>query len=414
MSDLSGLSFTRPEIQTCPFPAYERLREEAPVFVDPVSGHYIVTRYDDVRKALLNVAQLSNISGLIAPSRKSARQDEVDAVYREKGWMPTETLVTNDPPSHRFYRALVDRVFTYHRVVSMEPYIQQIIDELTLSFAADGEVEFVSRFAVLLPMYVIADQLGVSRDDIALFKHWSDVSIEIASPTSTPEADIEFAHMVTEMQQYFMRVIDGFRTDPRDCMLSNLVNVEVDGRSLDTRELMSIVHNLLVGGNETTTNALGSGMLILAQDPILQDRLRADPEQIPAFVEEVLRLRSPIQGLARKALSDVTIAGVTIPKDAIVILRFGAANRDPRMFADPDTLMIERSNAKAHMAFGSGIHTCIGNLLARTELRMAYGTLLRRFRNLRLADGAASFEQVPTYIAYGLCRLDLRFDEIRS
>lgn len=412
MNDSLNFSIADPAVQKCPFAYNDRLREEAPVYVDPLSGHYVVSRYEDVYRASLDVVNLSNDTGLSVPTRRSMVQEEVDRIYAEKGWLPVNTLVTNDPPDHKFFRSLVDKVFTSKRVAQMEPYIESMIDELIDGFIDDGRVEFVSRFGVPLPMTVIADQLGVPRSDLARFKQWSDASIRIISPTTTLEAEIEFAHLITEMQQYFKRRADDPKMASRDCILRDLINVDVDGRKLATREFMSIMHNLLVAGNETTTNSLSSGLQLMIEHPDVVGKLRADRSLIPAFVEETLRLRSPIQGLARKAKADIRIGEMTIPEGAIVILRYGAANADPAKFACPGQIDLHRPNGRTHVAFGVGIHFCIGHQLARTELRIAFSRLLDRMGSLRYAHGTAeaSCDYQSAYIAFGLSRLEVAFD----
>lgn len=411
MNDSPDFSITDPEVQKCPFAYNDYLREEAPVYRDPVSGHYIVSRYDDVRKASLDVKNLSNKTGMLIPTRISSVQEEVDKIYAEKGWLPIDTLVTNDPPEHKFHRSLVDKVFTPKRVAKMEPYIESMVDELIDGFVGDGQVEFVSRFSVPLPMYVIADQLGVPREDLPRFKQWSEVSISINSPTTPPEAEIEFAHLMTEMQQYFKQRADDPAIAGRDCILNDLLKVDVDGRKLTMREFMSIMHNLLVAGNETTTNAISSGVQLMIEHPEIAQDLRADSTKMPAFVEETLRLRSPIQGLARKATTDITIGGVKIPEGSIVILRYGAANADPEKFSCPTQANLHRPNTRDHLAFGVGPHFCIGHLLARTEMRIAFTRILDRLDNLRFARGTdESCEYLAAYIAYGLSRLEIAFD----
>ena len=413
MTEKSAISLADPAIQRCPFHANKQLREETPVYLDPITGHYVVSRYDDVFEASLDVARLANDTGLSLPTRQSDVQEQVDKIYAEKGWLPINTLVTNDPPDHRFFRSLVDKVFTPRRVAKMEPYIGNMIDELIDGFINDGEVELVSRFAVPLPMTVIADQLGVPRADLALFKKWSDESMKVISPMTTPEAEIAFAHLMTEMQQYFNSKAEDPATMARDCIFRDLLSVDVDGRKLAMREFMSITHNLLVAGNETTTHGIASGVQLMIENPDRVREMREKPETISAFVEETLRLRAPIQGLARKATTDLDIHGTRIPKGAIVILRYGAANLDPEKFERPEEVNLHRTSPKSHLAFGVGPHFCIGHQLARTEMQMAFARILQRMENLRYAEGTASCEYAEMYIAYGLKKLHIAFDRRR-
>ena len=400
------ISFADPAVQRCPFHAYDTLREEAPVYRDPLTGNYVLTRYDDVRKALLNVKALRNRTGLNATRTDPA----ANALYTEKGWLPLDTLVSNDPPEHRIYRTLVDKVFIPARVNALEPRIEEIIAELIDGFIDEDEIDFLDRFAVNLPMFVIAEQLGVDKEHKARFKLWSDVSVEMTSPVLTPERELEIAGLIIEMQQYLAAQIGRVRAAPDNTLISHLANTETDGRLLDTRELLSIFHQLLVAGNETTTTTLASGMKMFIERPELAEAIHADPQLAKPFAEEVLRTLSPVQVLFRKAAADIEIGGVAIPAGAIVEVRSGAANRDPRHYAEPGAIDLARANAQSHLAFGAGPHLCIGNQLARGELRLAFQALTRRLRNFRASRGEDSYRWMTSYIAHGPDRLWMRFD----
>ncbi len=401
------ISFADPDIQRCPFHAYDTLREETPVYRDPVTGNYVLTRYDDVRKALLNVKALRNRTGLT-----STREDPAaKALYAEKGWLPMDTLVSNDPPEHRIYRTLVDKVFIPARVNALEPRIEEIIHELIDGFIDEDEIDFLDRFAVNLPMYVIAEQLGVDKEHKARFKLWSDVSVEMTSPVLTPERELEIAALVIEMQNYLAEQIARVRAKPDETLISHLANTDTQGRLLDTRELLSIIHQLLVAGNETTTTTLASGMKMFIEQPELVEAIHDDPSLAKPFAEEVLRTLSPVQVLFRKAAEDIEIDGVAIPAGSIVEVRYGAANRDPRQYPAPEVLDLKRANAQSHLAFGAGPHLCIGNQLARGELRLAFQALTRRLKNFRASRGEDSYHWMTSYIAHGPDRLWMRFDK---
>jgi cytochrome P450 len=400
------ISFADPAVQRCPFHAYDTLREETPVYRDPLTGNYVLTRYDDVRKALLNVKALRNRTGLNATRTDPA----ANALYAEKGWLPLDTLVSNDPPEHRIYRTLVDKVFIPARVNALEPRIEAIIAELIDGFSDEDEIDFLDRFAVNLPMFVIAEQLGVDKEHKARFKLWSDVSVEMTSPMLTPERELEIAALIVEMQQYLAAQIDRVRATPDATLISHLANTETDGRLLDTRELLSIIHQLLVAGNETTTTTLASGMKMFIEQPELAEAIHADPNLAKPFAEEVLRALSPVQVLFRKAAEDIEIGGVAIPEGAIVEVRYGAANRDPKQYPKPSVIDLQRANAQSHLAFGAGPHLCIGNQLARGELRLAFQALTRRLKNFRASRGEDSYRWMTSYIAHGPDRLWMRFD----
>lgn len=400
------ISFADREVYACPFSAYDRLREEQPVYRDPKSGHYILTRYDDVRRAMLNVAALSNNTGVMG----DRWAPEANRLFEAEGWLPMNTLVSNDPPGHRTYRTLLDKVFTTPKVASLEPRIQQLIDELIDGFAGLPEIDFLDAFAVPLPMYVIAEQLGVAREDRARFKRWSDVAMESMNPLLTPEHQVALAGEIVEMQRYMARQIERVREAPDDGLLSRLANLETDGRRLDMRELQSLILQILVAGNETTTTTLALGMKTLIERPEIADEIQRDPERARPFIEETLRVTAPLQTLFRRARVDLEIGGVTIPAGSMVEVRFGAANRDPQQFRCPADVDLDRSNSASHLSFGAGIHLCIGNQLARGELRLAFQTLTRRLTGFRTTRGSDSIHWMDNYTAYGPDRLWMSFD----
>ena len=401
------LSFADPDIQRCPFPAYTRLRDEQPVYRDPISGTFILTRYDDVRKALLNVKALRNGTGLTSTTDDAA----ANAVFQEKGWLPLDTLVSNDPPGHRVYRTLVDKVFTTARVGALEPRINEIANGLIEKFVGQSEINFVDVFAIKLPMTVIAEQLGVPAEHMDRFKKWSDVSVESTSPVLSTERRVEIAYIVAEMQRYLAEEIENVRSNPNSTLISNLANTEVDGRRLDMRELLSVIHQILVAGNETTTTALASGMRLLIERPELAEEIYRDKARVVPFVEETLRLLSPVQTLFRRAAEDVEISGVVIPAGSLVEVRYGAANRDPKQYDAPDEIDLDRANAAGHLAFGAGLHLCIGNQLARGELRLAFLALTSRLKGFELTRGENSYSWVSSYVVHGPSELWMTFKE---
>lgn len=405
--DSPSLSFADPDIQRCPFHAYTQLRDEQPVYKDPLTGTFILTRHEDVRRALLNVKALRNNTGLTSTTNDVA----ANAVFEEKGWLPLDTLVSNDPPNHRVYRTLVDKVFTTARVAALEPRINEIVNDLIDQFADRAEIDFLDAFAIKLPMTVIAEQLGISSDHMDRFKIWSDVSVESTSPVIATERMVEIANIITDMQRYLAAEIASVRSQPNNTLISNLANTEVDGRRLDMRELLSVIHQILVAGNETTTTALASGMRLLIEQPELAEQIYNDRAKVNPFVEETLRVLSPVQTLFRRAAEAVEIAGVTIPAGSLVEVRYGAANRDPRQYAAPDEIDLDRPNAAGHLAFGAGIHLCIGNQLARGELRLAFLALTSRLKGFRLTRGEDSYRWVSSYVVHGPSALWMSFEK---
>ncbi len=403
------ITFSDLETRQCPFPYYQALREESPVYKDPVSGNYVLTRYADVRAAVLNTKALSNKTGVVQ-TRKSSVSDEVNRIFRETGWVPMDTLVTNDPPSHRTYRALVDKAFAPNRVAALEPQIAATVDELIDRFIDKPEVEFFDALAMRLPILVFTEILGVADRDIEKFKYWSDVSLESSDPTLAPERELQIVPIVTELQRYLAENVERVRATPDSSLLSTLVHAEVDGRSLDMQELISILWLLFLGGVDTTTSALTAGMKLLIDTPSLADEIRGNPAKLDAFVEETLRIMAPVPTMFRRAVQDIEIGGVTIPEGSIIETRFQAANHDPAVFSDPETVNLERSNGRSHLTFGFGIHLCIGNQLARSEMRLAFRRIVERMQNFRLSRGPESLEYTPLYVIFGLVKIWIAFD----
>ncbi|UZW57240.1 cytochrome P450 [Sphingobium sp. JS3065] len=404
------ITFTNPETRRCPFPAYHKLREEQPVYKDPVSGNYILTRYRDVRKAAMDTKVLSCKTGVIQ-TRASAISDQINKMFEEQGFLPMDTLVTNDPPEHRTYRTLVDKAFTRDKVQSLEPQIEKAVKEMIDGFIEKDEIDFFDEFAMRLPLAVFTEILGVTDRDLDKFKRWNDMSLETSNPALSPERELELVPAVIELQQYLAKNVERVRAAPDDSLLSTLVHAEVNGRTLNMRELISILWLLFLAGGETTANAIAGGMAILIERPELIDEIRSDPKKLDAFIEETLRIKTPATTMFRRATADLEIGGVHIPAGSLIETRYGAANLDPEIFPEPETVDLERENARSHLTFGSGIHLCIGNQLAREEMRASFRQLVERMHNFRTTRGEQSYSYTSTYVAYGLTELWMTFDK---
>lgn len=407
MTVSESTSLLEPSVQECPWDLYKSLRDEQPVYKDPKLGCYILSRYDDVLQALRMPDKFSSKMGF----RPGKAPPEALRIYNEEGFgEQLNTLVSNDPPSHTRYRVLVDKAFTPSRARKMEPYIDSIAHGLIDSFIDQGHVDMHARFSVMLPLTVIADQLGVSRDDLAKFKEWSDASVAPLGLMISDEEHVVVAKKLVEMQHYFVARCEERRTSPKDDMLTDLVQARVEGeRPLDTKELLSIIGQLLVAGNETTTSAISAGVMLLIKNPDQAALLRDNPASYENLAEEVLRIDSPVQGLFRMTTEDVEIGGQVIPKGAIVNLRYGAANRDERRFDKPDRFDACRKGAGAHLAFGAGIHHCIGAQLARREIIVGLRALNERLDDLRLAVSEESLRHFPSVILRGYTTLPVSF-----
>lgn len=406
---LEDYNFFSEEVLECPFDFYKLAREEAPIYLLPGTNIYLVTRHADIRAMLKDTETFSsNFAHLLSGSGEN---EEVQALY--KGTVePADTLLTLDPPRHRVYRSLVNKVFSAKRVQQMHDYIEQIVDELIDGFIDDGECEYITAFASPLPLMVIADQLGIDRDLLPRFKVWSDSLAARLGGMVSPDEAKDIAIAVREYQEYILGVIAARRDEPRDDMISDLSNAEIDdGRKLNDAELISIVQQFLVAGNETTTSSLAGGLLSLIQHPEQMQLLRDNPQYMENTVEEILRTETPSAGLWRVVTKDIEFDGTKLPQGAMVMLRYAAANRDERVFEDAERFDICRHNADDHIAFGQGTHFCPGAMLARKEMIVAMNTFLARVDNIQLAEGKNDLTHWPNMVLRGLKELHITFDK---
>jgi cytochrome P450 len=405
---LAEVDFLSPEIIEDPFSANAIARRDAPVHQLPGTSIYLVSTYDLIADACANPAAFSNDFSSLLEGR--ARDDAEIRSVIARGWPQVNTLLTADPPSHTRFRKLVNLAFSPLRVNKIEGHIEAIVDALIDRFIDNGRCEFVAEFAVPLPVTVIADQLGVPRADVAQLKEWSDAVADRLGGMLTRDQELECAHKIVALQHYMKARLDERREHPTDDLLSDLVNARLaDERSLDTAELLNVVQQLLVAGNETTTNTLTAGLLNLIQNPGEFAKIEENPALIKTMVEEVLRLESPTNSMWRMVKEDVTLGGVQIPRGSMLLLRFGSGNRDAAKFADPDRFDVMRTNAHMHLAFGRGIHSCVGAMLSRKEMQVAFRRLVLRLENPRLAPGN-DLKHHSNLLLRGLKRLEIVFD----
>lgn len=411
---LSEINAFDPNLLQDPYPYYARLRDEAPVFRDPKTGIVSVSTYDLIHK----VNTLPNIfSNNFSEQLRSGSTNQIDPeelAILGKGVIVVNTMLTADPPAHTRYRKLAMKAFSYKRVEQMGDYVADVTNALIDRFAKDGHVEFKKGFANHLPMTVIADALGVPRADMDRFRLWSDAFVTQLGGLADKAARIDAAHKIVEFQQYFIEKIEEKRAHPTEDVISDLVHADLseegDPRKMTYAELLSILQQLLVAGNETTAHSLTAGMYYLLSNPDQLAKLRAEPSLIPNFVEETLRYLTPTNNMWRVATQDTEIGGVPIRKNELILLRYGSGNRDDAHFPRADAFDIARENAKTHLAFGVGIHTCLGAQLARKEMVTAFPIILRRLRNIKLAPGKNSFRYDPNILLRGVLELHITFD----
>lgn len=406
--ELSEYNFFDPQTLECPFEMYKLMREQAPVYQLPGSNTFIITRHSDIRVLLKDTETFS--SDFAHMLSGPAECEEAREILRDAK-EPANTLLTLDPPRHKVYRTLVNKVFSAKRVEQMHDYIEEIVDQLIDGFIDEGECEFISAFCSPLPLLVIADQLGIPRENLAKFKEWSDALAARLGGLSTKSEQIANARSILEYQHYIMAIVEDRRINPRDDMISDLSTAEIDeGRRLTDEEVLSLVQQFLVAGNETTAASIAGGLLSLIQYHDQMQSLLDDPDKISNAVEEILRMETPSAGLWRVVKKDTEFQGVKIPKGSMVMLRYHAANRDEDVFDNAESMDVCRANASDHIAFGQGTHFCPGAMLGRKEMNLAFHKILSRMDNIQLAAGKNDLKHWPNMVLRGLKELHITFD----
>jgi len=387
-----------------PYPVLAQARREQPVFYAPALGLWVVTRHEDVLAVLKDHRAFSSVGALRSSSAELPPQ-AVDVLAGGCPEMPI--IVDTDPPLHTRIRGLVTKAFTPRRVAEMEPRIEATAGALLDELVPEGRADIVERFAWPLPLRTIGDLLGVPRADLPRLHGWSRNWLTLFQDAPLDE-QMAHAHGFVELQRYFVAALEERERQPTDDLMSALLEARgAGGGELGIVEVAGVPLDLIVAGHVTVTRAIGSALVLLLDHPDELAALRADPDRIPAAVEEILRLESPAQGLFRETTREVTLDGTTLPAGARVMVHFGSANRDEDVFTRAACFDPGRGDLGSHVAFGKGIHFCIGAPLARIELRVALRLLLERLPNLRRAGGV---EYDPIFFARGLARLDVEWD----
>jgi hypothetical protein len=367
-----------PEVLANPYPLYRQLREQDPVHWDPYLHAWVVTRYADV----VTVLHRFRAARTPAPERlDELGMGEIGPIAA----VMIKQMLFLDQPEHGRVRRLASAAFTPRRVARLRDHIRQITEDLVGGLPADGQFDVMSRLANPLPAIVTAEMLGVPTADHEMLKSWSqDFAEMLGNFQHNPGRAAKVLKSVEEMVAYFSAAVTAEATRPTEGLINALVTAEVDGDRLTDEEIVANVIVTMVGGQETTTNLIGNGLLTLLRRPDELERLRSEPELMPSAVEELLRYESPSQHTARLAPADAVLGDVAIPEGAAVIAVMGAANRDPERFPDPDTIDLARADNR-HVAFGWAGHFCFGAPLARIEGGLAFEALLSRFGELSLA-----------------------------
>lgn len=413
--DISTFNPFDPSTQQCPFPHYAQMREKAPVHPVPGLGVHLVTKHDLVMQVLRDPQTYSSLFGGAGMPLSSADREKFAEVMAA-GYPRVPTMLTADQPDHTRYRRLVARAFHPKVIAEMEPIIRQITVELIESWVDKGRIEFVKEFGVPLPVRVIAKALNVPDDRLADFKRWSDDSIAGIGTNITLEQRLQAEYGVNEFQHYFAEQIELRRTNPQDDILTNLLNASIDDddpevidkRQLDMPEMLSIIQQLLVAGNETTTKSLTEMIRLLAENPEEWAALKADPSRAEKVFEETLRLSTPTQGMWRILTKDAELGGVQLTKGQRIIIVFASANRDEALYDNPDEFQPMRDHLRENLAFGKGIHFCLGANLSRLEGKVAAEELSKRIDTITLSE-SNKYQYFPSFMLRGLTDLDIEF-----
>ncbi|WP_262402518.1 cytochrome P450 [Actinomadura sp. CNU-125] len=385
-----------PDFVADPYPVFERLREERPVFFHEPTEQWVISRYEDV-DALLRDRRLGRSYLHVASHAEFGREPEAE--FLEPFWnLVRAGMLDVEPPTHTRLRRLVSKAFTARMVEGLRPTIGRLAGELAEGLAARGGGDLLAEVAEPLPVNVIAEMLGVPTEDRPLLRPWSADICGMYELNPSEETQRTAVRAAVEFSDYLRGLARSRRDEPRDDLISALAQVVDDGDRLTEDELIGTCVLLLNAGHEATVNATGNGWWSLFRNPDELERLRADPSLVPTAVEELLRYDTPAPMFERWVLEDITVAGTDIPRGAEVALLFASANRDPAVFTDPNRLDLSR-DPNPHITFGLGIHYCLGAPLGRIEMAESFGALLRTAPGMRLT---AEPKWKPGFVLRGL------------
>jgi cytochrome P450 family 150 subfamily A5 len=421
VTDFDAIDFFGKELVADPYPYFDHLRAQCPVQREPHHDVVMVTGYDEAVAVYHDTATFSACNSVSGPFPgfpvPLVGDDVSDLIEQYRDQLPmSDQLPTFDPPKHTAHRALLMRLITPKRLKENEEFMWRLADRQIDEFADRGECEFVADYAGPFTMLVIADFLGVPEEDHDLFRtglgmnRSADHAIGSTDQTSMTTHPLEFLY------EQFTRYVEDRRRSPRDDVLTGLATATFpDGSLPEVIDVVRVAANLFAAGQETTVRLLGTALLLLAEDAALQQQLRAERDRAPNFIEEALRYESPVKGDFRLSRVPTSVGGVEFGAGTTVMVLNGAANRDPRVYECPNEFRVDRANARSHLAFGHGVHTCPGAPLARAETRVSLERLLDRLDGITISEahhgpaGDRRYKYVPTFILRGLRNLHLEF-----
>jgi cytochrome P450 len=401
--DLAVASLTDPAIQAHSGAYFAAIRREDPVHYDEKLGMWLVSRYDDIVELLRDPITFSDKHGYEAMYASGHFEEFKQILEREGGGFFSDAI-KDDPPAHTRVRRLMEKAFTAHRVASVEPGITAIIVELVEELAAKAEngqvVDGVHAFAIPLTIRVICEQMGIAQFNAEKISTWSMAVTAQISKMQDREHMLENAAQICELQNFIIAEMKAREAEPREDMISDIVHATLeDGSKLEFGEAVSLIRALIIAGNDTTATAIGNLLFVLATQPevakALQDSVD-DDRLLNRFVEELLRIEPPVRGLAKMTTKEVELGGAKLPKGAHILVLYASGNDDDAVFECPRNFDLNRPNLGKHVAFGVGVHRCIGAALARMEIKVAAREIVRRLGDIKLAVPAEELKYLPT------------------
>ena len=385
-----------------PYPFLARARREEPIFFSPDMNAWVVTRYDDV-VAILSQPDIFSSKDALRPV-----VSYTPAVFAElsKGYPLVPNMIDSDGQAHTRFRNAANKAFTPARIKKLEPFIREVATRLVDAFADDHQAEIISQLAYPLPLEIVLFLIGIPKEDMAMAKKLSDnLAMFISSPLAE-EQQVEYARDFVTFHHYFVRLVNERRQSPKEDLISDLLETPPGEKPFDDAQFANLLTSLLIAGHETTTQLIGNGLALFLEQPEERWQVLCErPELIPQAVEEILRYDSPVHAFFRTAMQEATVGGVTFPEGASVMVVFGSANRDETQFPHADQCDLQRTPNR-HLAFGYGVHYCLGAFLARKQGQIAFEILCQRLPGLRLAPGQ-TLTHAPVLRQRGLNRLDV-------
>lgn len=405
---------------------WAELRAMGPVvWVDRLEA-FVVTDFRTVQEVLLDHERFPSGQG----NPRGPRMEKALAAVREElaatspefrallnqmhpNWRRRHVLLASDGDEHKAHRKLVQGMFSARRAEALTPFVRREAERAAEELPVGEPVELIESYLNAVPMRVIANQLGIGEDHLADFRRWAtDNNSTIGKETFPPQVVVDSTRSNVEFAQYFRGLMEDRRANPRDDFTTRLVQQQ-DDEMFDDEVRLNIMSQLIGAGNDTSNKVMGQAVMRLASDPAMADRLRAEPDLVPVYMEEVIRLASPAQGLFRSASKDTILGGVQIPAGSAVLILFASANRTESEFPEPDRVVMGRPNAASHLSFGKGTHFCVGAPLARVLVRESMQVLLERFGGWTIDGAAGGAVLNDSYLLHGYTQLWVRLEPVR-